>query len=310
MNFDTVEINRRFPEYLAAIGWIPTRSTPTSMAGHCPLHGGVKSNFHVTLKNGIWVYCCHSGCGQQGGDCLTFHSKYAEISPRSKELIPTAAGVIGIEGSKTYKPVTKVRKPLPKPEPEPLNLPDDFEELHQRARSAVYESEELQNLLADEFGVSPATIKSLTFTTDALGWSHQYERTLYLYETGVKLRNLPTVTPRFKWLVGRPVKPWRAHLMERPQVQRVFLTEGESDAIALLDLGIEDLHPKGGEIGTTVVATPGTSFKEEWAELFTGKDLIICSDNDTAGNKSAERITKICSPFAKSISRYHLPNAK
>ncbi len=307
MNFDTIEINRRLPDYLTAIAWTPSRTTEMSMAGPCPIHGGVKPNFQCDLQpDRTWLWICRSGCGGLGGDCLTFHGEWTGISPKSKEFIPTAAGVVRLEGSTTYQPKTRARKLLPKPAPKPLNLPDDFEQLHQRARGLVYESEEIQNLLSEEFGVSPATIKSLTFTADALGWSSKHGRPLYLYETGVKLRNLSTIKPRFQWLTGRPVKPWRAHLMERPQVQRVFLCEGESDAIALLDSGVENLHPEDGEIGTTVIAIPGTSFKEEWAEIFAGMDLIICTDNDLAGNKAFERITKLCSPFTKSISRFHL----
>ena len=91
--------------------------------------------------------------------------------------------------------------------------------------------------------------------------------------------------------------------MTPPEITRVFLAEGESDAIALLNAGLECLSPKEGEIGTAIVASPGTSFKAEWAPLFTGKDLIICPDNDTAGDKAATKIADLCRPYTNSTSR-------
>lgn len=81
----------------------------------------------------------------------------------------------------------------------------------------------------------------------------------------------------------------------------VYLSEGESDALALIEVGLESLHSKSGP-SSAVVAAPGTSFKGDWGPLFRGKDVVLCFDSDEAGRKAVQRVAGILQSYAKSVS--------
>jgi DNA primase len=81
----------------------------------------------------------------------------------------------------------------------------------------------------------------------------------------------------------------------------IYLCEGETDAITLIDNGIED------DGSTAVVGLQGATFNvEPWSFLFTDKDVIIASDYDKAGRKSAGNIKRSLSWIASSIKYLRL----
>lgn len=311
-SYDLDLIKARLPEYLARIGVTVCHLSDNRLRANCPLHADSKPSFTADFKDGVWVWKCWP-C-DLGGTVIDLHADLNHLARRSKAALAGTASILGLAPTDGL-----ARRKAPhlqpgasatrKEAPPKTALPANFDQLHRLARRRVYEFPRIQQAIAKELGVSQATIASLVFTTDALGWSKKHQRPLYLYETGVKLRNHADAKVRFQWLMGRAEKPWRAHFLERPQVTRVFLTEGESDTIALIDAGLENLHPKDGETGTTIMASPGTSFKAEWAKLLTGKDLVLCMDNDKAGNKAAEKIANLCQPFTRTISRFQWPVA-
>ena len=89
----------------------------------------------------------------------------------------------------------------------------------------------------------------------------------------------------------------------------IYLTEGETDAIALIDTNIEDATAYVTK--NAVVAVPSaTTFKPEWGPLFMGKTVIICFDNDEAGRRGAEVVGAIIAPYAKQVSIVDLGGAK
>ena len=101
----------------------------------------------------------------------------------------------------------------------------------------------------------------------------------YLTGTG-KLRGV-----RFRRLEGSPkydhIKGEKLHLFNVSSVKhnRVYLTEGEFDAIILEQLGFP-------AVGIPGVAT----FKDEWKWLFIGNDVRIVFDGDKAGQDAARRV--------------------
>lgn len=313
MTYDLDLIKNRLPEYLERIGVTIAQRTDKHLKALCPLHADSEPSFTADLKGGVWVWKCWP-C-DHGGTVIDLHAELNNLARGSKAAIVGTAAILGLDPADglVHQKAPRIQPAAsapPKEAPPKNPLPANFDEIHRIARRRVYEFPRIQQAIAKELGVSQTTIASLVFTSDALGWSKKHQRPLYLYETGVKLRNHADTKVRFQWLMGRAEKPWRAHFLERPQVTRVFLTEGESDAIALIDAGLENLHPKEGETGTTIIASPGTSFKAEWASLIAGKDLVLCMDNDNAGNKAAEKIAQLCQPFAKTISRFQWPTAQ
>jgi hypothetical protein len=90
---------------------------------------------------------------------------------------------------------------------------------------------------------------------------------------------------------------WRGELI--PQAETIYLCEGETDAITLIDRGIED----DGE--TVAVGVQGATLNiEPWAFLFTDKFVVIAMDDDDAGWKADASIDRILSGTAKSIKHF------
>lgn len=64
---------------------------------------------------------------------------------------------------------------------------------------------------------------------------------------------------------------------------RVIVCEGEFDALILEAQGLTGVCSTGGA---------GT-FKQDWFELMTGKELFMCFDNDDAGRKGMEKLARM-----------------
>lgn len=81
------------------------------------------------------------------------------------------------------------------------------------------------------------------------------------------------------------------------EASTVYFAEGETDAITLLDLGLEN-DPK-----VAVASAPSAStFEKQWAEMFRGKDVVLCYDADLAGEKGIARVGPLIAAEAKSVN--------
>ena len=81
------------------------------------------------------------------------------------------------------------------------------------------------------------------------------------------------------------------------QHQTIVLCEGELDAILANQMGYFAVTVTGG-VGT---------WREEFTELFTGKDVVIIYDVDKQGRQGANKITDILADVAKSVKNVILP---
>ena len=117
---------------------------------------------------------------------------------------------------------------------------------------------------------------------------------------GVKTRNLPGVEPRFLMRGSKQV-PWGWDAVEAAGL--VFVTEGESDALAVraaLWAWLDDwAHNEpdsfpAADAWPVVVGKPDAgTFRDEWARRLVGKDVELIADNDDAGRKGAEKTAGI-----------------
>ena len=117
---------------------------------------------------------------------------------------------------------------------------------------------------------------------------------------GVKTRNLPGVEPRFL-MRGSKQMPWGWDSVDAAGL--VFVTEGESDALAVraaLWAWLEDwAHNEpnsfpAADAWPVVVGKPDAgTFRDEWARRLVGKDVELIVDNDDAGRKGAEKTAGI-----------------
>lgn len=86
---------------------------------------------------------------------------------------------------------------------------------------------------------------------------------------------------------------------------RVYICEGEWDAMALHWL-LDQLTT--GE--SSVVAVPGAAtFKDQWVPWFSGRDVVLCYDNDLAGQRGSEKAYSKLKGTARSISAIHWPSS-
>lgn len=203
------------------------------------------------------------------------------------------------------------RGPMPPPSrlASPPELPPDFGRICQSARYLVWDSTIVQHLIAAEFGISPKTAKACAMPAGgAIGFFPRIsiqgkpclpDRIAYLYPHGIKVRDpWGKHGVRFAWAYGRATEPWRYTLNAwRPWIKGYLITEGESDALALIEAGLGNVC----DGNTAVVASPGTSFLKEWGKLFSGRETMLCFDIDEAGQQAAERVARVLSPHARSV---------
>lgn len=127
----------------------------------------------------------------------------------------------------------------------------------------------------------------------SLGWYHG--ALAFIYSTGLKLRDWPH--HRFEWEFGHQ-SLWRIHKLN--DASHVYLTEGETDAISMVDAGFENTP------GVAVLCMPGASaFQKEWAPLFTGKTVTLCFDNDPSGKTATDKVAALLEPYAATLLQFN-----
>lgn len=125
-------------------------------------------------------------------------------------------------------------------------------------------------------GWDAETIRSLAENGD-LGWHDG--RLAFIFESGMKVRDWPGRD--FRWNCGSPTL-WRTPNVEEPDT--IFVTEGETDAISLIDAGVECC-------GGMVCALPSaTTIRPEWFKTWKDKKVMLCFDNDEAGSKATAKV--------------------
>lgn len=234
-----------------------------------------------------------------------------ELAGNEEEKRKLSRSSSGPKGA--FPPPRKRREPAPAP---PV-LPPDFDALTRAARCRVFGCPETQQLIAAEFGVRVETVRRLSvpeggalgfFPSIRIGGSPCLpDRIGYIYPQGIKIRDPwgKDASVRFAWACGRATEPWRYTLSRspsRPEVRHYFITEGESDLVALADALQNQIRV---EDGIAMVASPGTSFREEWARLFAGCEVSLFFDTDAAGAAAAERTTALLRPHASQVRILH-----
>lgn len=122
-----------------------------------------------------------------------------------------------------------------------------------------------------------------------LGWAG--DALAFLYPTGTKLRRWPHKD--FLW-EGSADSLWRQDRISKART--IYITESETDAIAMINAGVELAD------GAAVVAAPSaTTWKTHWNELFRGKEVVLCFDNDEAGRAGTQAVGAQLTPYAKTV---------
>ena len=306
MNEPLDVLRHRLPDYLAVRG-VELRRNGTRLVGRCPNHDDTSPSFAVF---GTHHETC--GCYPCGftGDVFEV-SKWLGRSSTFPEAVADVAATLGV-----YLPhenlarararcLGKIGIPLPpislsltkQPEP-PSTLSDAGQEMIHAARlafsDAFHAGETIVDEIAASLGLDRETLRFASWGSSGLGLADGW--LCYVYPEGLKWRNPDTTAkPRFRWLVGKATAPWRMGWARKSEVRTVYVTEGESDCLALIAAGME-------EDGTAAcVASPGTSFLREWAPLFRGKRVVLCFDRDHAGQLATATVAASLKGHASEI---------
>jgi len=296
------ELRARLPDYLEAAG-VELRKNGTRLVGRCPVHEDRSPSFAVF---GTHHETC--GCHPCGftGDVFAV-SKWLGRSSTFPEAVQDVAAVLGVslpdQPASTATRPTPAPQRAPRPAPEPFKLSEaDRKKIH-LARlefsNAFHSGDPIISEISDSLGIDRETLRLAAWGSSGLGIASPagYGKPwlCYAYSQGLKWRNPdPEAKPRFVWVVGKALAPWRIEWL-KPETRTVYLTEGESDCMAMIAAGIET-------DGTAVaVASPGTSFSREWANLFTGKRVVICFDMDEPGRAATATVAATLKGHAAEI---------
>jgi hypothetical protein len=146
--------------------------------------------------------------------------------------------------------------------------------------------------VAQARGWKPETIRELSLEP-SLGWHEG--KLAFIYETGVKLRWRQQGERIVRWAFGKPWL-WRGSYINIDT--SIYLCEGETDAISLIDAGLES------DGRTIAVALPSaTTFNERWAAFFAGREVVLVFDADRAGEQANIRVSRLLQPQVASLKQ-------
>lgn len=160
---------------------------------------------------------------------------------------------------------------------------------------------ELTNKLAIDRGLPPSAFKEFEFGNSGEGYTFPVRDEkgdlvdLKIYRLGGKLMGTAN---RTTYLFNASL------LVEAPVTHPVYLCEGEWDTIAMNWL------LKRLEVKAIAVGVPGANtFKREWAPLFKDRDVIVCYDNDEAGEQGEMLVKEKLQGHANSTVFLHWPQS-
>jgi DNA primase len=282
IDFDAIRARHPLLSHLQTIG-IGLRRQGKCYVGKCPLHHE-RNGASFIVKGERWR--CWGKC-QTHGDVIDFEQHYFGLPG----IAEAARHLGGEELPSRDVPIPRPSAPPPK-QPHVLTKRDRDRMAH-AAHTLAQKPTLMATVLGDRPEFSLAAIHDIALEGD-LGFEDG--AILFGYAHGIKARRKARSNgdrPIYWLCGGAGGQCWRQSLL-RAEHARVYITEGETDAIALLSLGLE-------EGGVLVIALASASTLPE-PEPFTGKDLIIIPDPDAAGRRAAARLRDRCGPYARGIA--------
>lgn len=246
----------------------------------CPFHDERTPSFYIREDDSSAK--CY-GCGWHGDifnyamdkDDVDFSEAFKRLekkAPYIKRLSPRAAAARAKSGADSLK--------------------SEQIEIQKQASKRLADDERLCTSVASKRGWKPETIQKLA-KEGALGWNQG--ALAFLYDTGMKLRNWPHHT--FVWEFGGCCVWRRKRIAEATEI---IICEGETDAISLIDKGLED----DPEFAVVALAS-ATMITGDLVGLVTGKNVTLCMDNDRAGQQATDKLVELLDPFCASLKTFN-----
>ena len=271
-NYDVEAIKTANPlaEFLASRGVLVKRQG-ASIKARCPFHHEQHGESLVIYEQENRWHCF--GKCSAGGDVI-----------RAVELLDVVDFKAACErlGGRLPEDPLPARSELPKkPKIEPLTS----EQVRMQATAAKALGADAGRCagIAKRRGWLAETVRGLAM--DAHLGNHE-SKLAFIYPRGLKLRWQDAAGERrFAWVFGGNGELWRQERLAVPEVRTVYVCEGETDDISLLDCGIE----ADGTVAVVAINS-ASCWKPEWNALFAGRDVLVATDADEAGEKAAKRI--------------------
>lgn len=237
----------------------------------CPFHDDNSESCSINLDKGVWI--CFAGCGQ--GSLKSFIQEYKDWD--FKQVNQYLVSYKDTHSKRLFiEPPTVEEGPLPE-----VNVPFKLGMVPRWIFDRGFNKQSMKKWLC---GISPANgliipVKDIDFRT--VGWITRQEKQIpkYLYSRGLKKSHV---------LFGQP------YIQE---CDYVCITEGPLDAIWL------------NQLGFPAVALLGMSMSNKQRDLILTlptKEVILCLDNDDAGQKGKKRAFELLNNKTK-VSHINIP---
>ncbi|MCG3204896.1 MAG: DNA primase [Elusimicrobia bacterium] len=228
------------------------------VVGCCPFHDDHDPSFAYNRKTGRWA--CFSKCGK--GGALDFLMQTTGASFKDALL------VLG----------DKVGVPRPS---SANNKAEQISETSVQGMAAdLHANASVLRYLREKRGLTDGTIKKYQ-----LGYDKSRRRiSIPIRDTSGKLANIRFYSPKNSMKMinlkgfGNPARLYGADELVKDERKQVLLCEGEFDRLLLSQNGF-----------SAVTSTHGcNSFRDEWLDLFKGKDVVVVYDCDPEGQAAVQ----------------------
>jgi hypothetical protein len=259
------------------------------------VHGDPGRTFSINLRTTVFGDFADSAKMQSGAINLWMAARGVDFATACREL-KDWVGLSWQESTPRYSPPPP--PPLQPVAPDPLR-PMDLLRMY-RANLVLCRAPEL---VFDVLGERPEWTHEAIRTTALggdLGFEHNCQwydidgpAVLFGYSHGIKARWMANGERVVKWICGGPAgQCWRQSLLCRYH-QRVYITEGETDTLTGISIGLED-----DPVPSLVIGLASASQTPK-VEGFRGKEVIILADPDRAGADSARKLLKLYAGVAR-----------
>jgi twinkle protein len=236
----------------------------------CPYCGDQKNHFYMDPGEG--TFYCHK-C-QERGNLITLKKHLGDWKPNYNGSHKQNPGRKPMEG--VVRAFSEKGKAYPLPDEKKAF--EGYDRLLRDAEALAY--------LREARGISEEALKHFK-----LGLEEDKDQTRWLtiphYEKGklinIKSRSLPPAEKEFRRVKGCRSILFNGDIIEE-NLEEIFITEGELDAVTLWDQGIKNI----------VTGTTGAgSFESSWIDqLAKVRRIVLCYDGDEAGEKGARELAR------------------
>lgn len=273
-----------------------------------PSHADNTPSFDISNKGGIEMFACRSQC-QKYGNAIDLVMWVEGLT--YPEALHSLAEMYGVSANGSWEPRTRPKPEPPRPEPKRWTPPEDIAE-----EVVGAEADRALALFCESRGwsVDTATTHGLTVVRGRSG--------AYCKDRGLRIRIPYHVgdelvfwqdraswecdkTLRWRGPTGATPVPFGINRLElidgfEPEERTVYVTEGATDALALLDACPH----------IVVLGLPGGSFPglaKLVAEATAGLEIFAILDNDDAGRRFRQVLDEACAEHQVPVTHVHVP---